>query len=130
MSNNGNSFDKKPLQIHDRRDESIKTQSPIKAIEETNWTEDLLVWKWDKDGGWSPPEIRPYGPLAIMPSASVFQHATECFEGIKLFRGYDGQLRLLRVRKNCQRMLKSSLRIGLPGFALDDLELLITEFAA
>ena len=57
-----------------------------------------------------------------MPSASVLHYATECFEGLKLYRGYDGRLRLFRPELNCQRMLTSTARIALPAF--DPAELL------
>jgi branched-chain amino acid aminotransferase len=65
-----------------------------------------------------------------MPSASVLQYATECFEGIKVYRGYDDKLRLFRIRLNCERMLKSSMRVKLPEFAPADLESIISKFAA
>ncbi|KAL7963530.1 aminotransferase [Trichoderma compactum] len=51
-----------------------------------------------------------------MPSASALQYATHCFEGMKVFRGYDGRLRLFRPLYNCERMLKSATRISLPAF--------------
>lgn len=57
-----------------------------------------------------------------MPSESALQYATQCFEGMKVFRGYDGRLRLFRPLYNCERMLKSATRISLP--ALDPRELL------
>ncbi|KAF9882510.1 hypothetical protein CkaCkLH20_00546 [Colletotrichum karsti] len=65
-----------------------------------------------------------------MPTASVLQYATECFEGIKAYRGYDGKLRLFRLELNCQRMLQSSARTGLPAFDPAVLKELICQFAA
>ncbi|KAF4468993.1 branched-chain amino acid aminotransferase [Fusarium albosuccineum] len=65
-----------------------------------------------------------------MPSANVLQYATACFEGIKAYRGYDGNLRLFRVSLNCARMLKSSTRVGLPSFDPAALEQLIHSFVA
>ncbi|KAK6375920.1 hypothetical protein LTS17_007742 [Exophiala oligosperma] len=44
---------------------------------------------WTLKDGWQQPEITPYGPLPIMPTANVLHYATECFEGLKLYRGMD-----------------------------------------
>lgn len=71
---------------------------------------------WTKEHGWARPEIVPYGPLAIMPTANVLHYATECFEGMKLYRGFDGALRLFRPYDNCLRMVHSAQRISLPAF--------------
>jgi branched-chain amino acid aminotransferase len=71
---------------------------------------------WTIEKGWARPEITPYGPLALMPTANVLHYATECFEGMKLYRGLDGKLRLFRPYANCVRMTNSAQRISLPGF--------------
>ncbi|KAI4189393.1 MAG: hypothetical protein L6R41_001501 [Letrouitia leprolyta] len=60
--------------------------------------------------------LGPYGPLTLMPIASVLHYATECFEGTKRYRGYDGLLRLFRPELNTIRMLASAQRISLPSF--------------
>ena len=60
-----------------------------------------------------------------MPTASVLQYATTCFEGMKFYRGFDGKLRLFRPERNCDRMLVSSTRISLPGFPPGQLQKLI-----
>ena len=37
--------------------------------------------EWSKElGGWGDPLIKPYGPLSLNPSASVFHYATEVIE--------------------------------------------------
>ncbi|KIW79285.1 branched-chain amino acid aminotransferase [Fonsecaea pedrosoi CBS 271.37] len=79
-------------------------------------TDHMVSAQWTLEKGWAQPEITPYGPLAIMPTANVLHYATECFEGMKLYRGLDGKLRLFRPYANCLRMLTSAQRISLPGF--------------
>ncbi|KAL2437627.1 Branched-chain-amino-acid aminotransferase [Exophiala dermatitidis] len=76
----------------------------------------MLTARWTKQSGWEAPEIRPYGPLSIMPTASVLHYATECFEGMKAYRGVDGKVRLFRPDRNARRFLQSATRISLPGF--------------
>ncbi|EME84022.1 uncharacterized protein MYCFIDRAFT_162874 [Pseudocercospora fijiensis CIRAD86] len=93
-------------------------------------TDHMVTARWTLETGWDAPELKPYGPLAIMPSASVLHYATECFEGLKLYRGYDGKLRLFRVARNCERMLKSARRIALPDFEPRELEKMIVTLCA
>jgi branched-chain amino acid aminotransferase len=76
---------------------------------------------WTAESGWGQPEITPYGPLSIMPTANVLHYATECFEGMKLYRGFDGALRLFRPYANCVRMRQSAKRISLPTFDPNEL---------
>ena len=65
-----------------------------------------------------------------MPTASVLHYATTCFEGMKLYRGHDGLLRLFRPRLNCKRMLDSSTRISLPAFDPEELLKLIKKLVS
>ncbi|KAI0811937.1 branched-chain-amino-acid aminotransferase [Xylaria sp. FL0064] len=88
-------------------------------------TDHMITAKWSAKNGWAAPELKPYGPLSLMPTASVLHYATECFEGLKVYRGYDGKLRLFRPDCNCERMLMSSIRISLPSFPVKELEKLI-----
>ncbi|KAI0540652.1 branched-chain-amino-acid aminotransferase [Xylaria digitata] len=88
-------------------------------------TDHMITAKWSAKNGWAAPELKPYGPFSLMPTASVFHYATECFEGLKVYRGYDGKLRLFRPDCNAERMLMSSIRISLPSFSAPELEKLI-----
>ncbi|KAK7424044.1 hypothetical protein QQX98_000654 [Neonectria punicea] len=90
----------------------------------------MLVVNWKKTDGWSKPVIQPYGNISLPPTASVLHYGTECFEGLKAYRGYDNKLRLFRPELNCARLRTSALRVGLPD--IDPLELgkLIQSFLA
>ncbi|KAI9039207.1 uncharacterized protein KD926_009841 [Aspergillus affinis] len=88
-------------------------------------TDHMMQARWSIDGGWDDPEIVPYGPLSIMPSASALHYSTMCFEGMKAFRGTDGKLRLFRAALNCCRLLDSATRVCLPSFSPQDLHILI-----
>ncbi|WAO84558.1 Branched-chain-amino-acid aminotransferase [Fusarium falciforme] len=100
------------------------------TVPNSGCTDHMLICNWDEATGWENPVIQPFGPLSLLPSANVLQYATGCFEGVKAYRGYDGQLRLFRLRLNCERMLKSSVRVGLPQFDPGALEQLIHSFVA
>lgn len=90
----------------------------------------MVTASWNVKSGWGAPHIKPYGPLTLMPTASVLHYATECFEGTKAYRGYDGKLRLFRPDRNCERMLMSSTRISLPTFDPAELEKMIIKLMA
>ena len=93
-------------------------------------TDHMITASWTQSYGWASPELKPYGPFQIMPSSSVLHYATECFEGLKLYRGDDSRLRLFRPKLNCQRMLRSATRIALPAFPPDELLKLIVKLCA
>ena len=88
----------------------------------------MLTARWTEQHGWDAPEIRPYGPLSIMPTASVLHYATECFEGMKAYRGVDEKVRLFRPDRNARRFLQSATRIALPGFPTEEFVQLLKKF--
>ncbi|KAI8872373.1 branched-chain amino acid aminotransferase II [Ramicandelaber brevisporus] len=73
-----------------------------------------------KVAGWQAPHIGPYRNLSLAPSATVFHYAFECFEGLKAYRGKDGQVRLFRPDMNMKRMNTTAERLTLPMFANEE----------
>lgn len=47
-------------------------------------TDHMLVVNFDPEIGWSAPEIKPYGPLALDPMSSCFHYCSNVFEGMKV----------------------------------------------
>jgi len=68
------------------------------------------------DGQWQTPEIVPYGPMSIEPSAKVFHYGQAVFEGMKAFKDDDGKTWLFRPEENWARINKSSERMAMPAF--------------
>lgn len=93
-------------------------------------TDRMVLATWTAQNGWDAPKIVPHGPLALLPSASALQYATQCFEGMKVFRGHDGKLRLFRPLFNCQRMVASARRISLPTMDPEEMLKLIRKLCA
>ena len=93
-------------------------------------TDHMILARWTSASGWEAPILKPSGPLEIPPTASVLHYAIECFEGLKLYRGYDGGLRLFRPAKNCERMRTSAARVTLPDFDPKELEKMIVALCA
>jgi branched-chain amino acid aminotransferase len=90
----------------------------------------MILARWTSAHGWDAPILKPSGPLQIPPTASVLHYAIECFEGMKLYRSYDGGLRLFRPAKNCERMRTSAARVTLPDFDPKELEKMIITLCA
>src|SRR3569833_1196547 len=100
------------------------------ASPETICTDHMILATWSAKTGWSSPRLQPYGPPSLMPTASVLHYATECFEGLKAYRGHDGALRLFRPACNAARMVTSAVRISLPAFSPAALAALLTALLA
>jgi branched-chain amino acid aminotransferase len=47
-------------------------------------TDHMLYMDFSPDSGWSPPEIKPYGPLNLDPACSCFHYCPNVFEGLKV----------------------------------------------
>ena len=72
-----------------------------------------------KDGKWQTPEIKPYQPLVLDPSARVFHYGQAVFEGMKAYRDEQDQVWLFRPEENFLRINKSCERMAMPAFPED-----------
>ncbi|RYP20276.1 hypothetical protein DL767_009487 [Monosporascus sp. MG133] len=107
----------------------VPAQNSLEQWSQSYGTDHMLVVPWDAKQGWGTPKIGPYTNISLPPTASVFHYATSCFEGMKVYRGYDGKARLFRPHLNAARMLRSAQRLCLPSFDPKELENLIVRFA-
>ncbi|KAH8895592.1 branched-chain amino acid aminotransferase II [Thozetella sp. PMI_491] len=108
--------------VLDIRDPARKTYS--------HTTAHMLQVTWNAETGWGTPMMSKYDKIALHPTASVLHYATESFEGMKVHRGYDGNLRLFRPQLNCARLRQSNSRVCLPDFDPAQLLKLITSYLA
>jgi branched-chain amino acid aminotransferase len=90
----------------------------------------MLYMDFTPERGWSPPQIKPYGPLSLDPACSCFQYCPSVFEGMKAYLGPDGIPRLFRPQLNMERMARSAERVALPPFDADALLILIKRLVA
>lgn len=96
-----------------------------KLIFGQTFTDHMLTIPWNSNTGWGTPEIKPYAPLCLDPSATVFHYAFTLFEGMKAYRQEDDTVRLFRPDKNMARMNRSAARLALPTFDGESLTELI-----
>lgn len=68
---------------------------------------DYNVRCYFKDGKWGDLELSTDPNLSIHMAATCLHYGQEAFEGLKAFRGKDGQVRLFRVDENAKRMRRS-----------------------
>ncbi|OKL55901.1 hypothetical protein UA08_08953 [Talaromyces atroroseus] len=89
-------------------------------------TDHMLTCVWTASAGWQEPKITRSTSIALSPTAPGLNYGIQCFEGMKAYRGYDGQLRLIRPMLNFKRLLSSARRVGLPDdIDVDELQRLI-----
>lgn len=71
------------------------------------------------DGKWQQPQIVPYGPMPMEPSARVFHYGQAVFEGMKAYKDDAGEVFLFRPEENFNRINKSCARLAMPEFPKD-----------
>ena len=72
-----------------------------------------------RDGAWTQPTIKPYGPLALFPGTKVLHYGQAVFEGMKAFKDDQGSVFLFRPEENFKRINQSSERLAIPNFPKD-----------
>ena len=69
----------------------------------TVFTDHMFVCEY-KNGAWQTPEILPYGPLQMDPSAKVFHYGQAVFEGMKAYKDDNGDVFMFRPEENFNRI--------------------------
>ncbi|CAN6675009.1 branched-chain-amino-acid aminotransferase, cytosolic [Trichomonascus vanleenenianus] len=92
-------------------------------------TDHTIEVSWSESAGWSQPELKPWAPLSIDPSASVLHYSVTCFEGMKAYKSEDGKsVQMFRPRDNIARLNDSAARICLPQLDADQVIKLLEVF--
>ncbi len=81
----------------------------------TAFTDHMFVMDYAEGQGWHRPRIVPYQPFSLDPAAAVLHYAQAVFDGLKAFRGRDGQIRLFRPTKHAERLALSCERMCIPA---------------
>jgi len=79
------------------------------------FTDHMFTMTYTSKGGWENAEIGPYRPLCLDPTAMCLHYGQEIFEGMKAYRGRDGEIYLFRPQENIRRMNRSAERLCMPG---------------
>jgi branched-chain amino acid aminotransferase len=82
-------------------------------------TDHMFLMNYDDGQGWHSPRIEPYGPLSLDPATSVLHYGQAIFDGLKAFRGDDGQIRLFRPDRHAERFNRSARIMCMPEVPVD-----------
>ena len=79
----------------------------------TVYTDHMFICDF-KDGEWQQPEITPYQPMQLAPSARIFHYGQSVFEGMKAYKDTQNEVWLFRPEENWKRICFSSKRLAMP----------------
>ena len=80
----------------------------------SNFTDHMVTIRWTADAGWHDATVQPLAPFPVHPANAIFHYAQEIFEGLKAYRGADGEVLLFRPRDNARRFQRSAERLAMP----------------
>ncbi len=78
------------------------------------YTDHMLEADYE-DGEWKNIEIKPYQPLLLEPSTAAIHYGQSIFEGIKAYKGPDGEPYIFRPIDNYKRFNVSAARMQMPS---------------
>lgn len=84
-----------------------------------HFTDHMFLMKWNRENGWHDAKICPYQDFRLDPAAMVFHYGQAIFEGLKAYRGQDGQVYLFRPSDNFERMNTTAVRMCMPRIPVD-----------
>lgn len=82
------------------------------------FSDHMLVCDY-KDGKWQSPEIVPYQPIVLDPSAKIFHYGQSVFEGMKAYKDVNDAVWLFRPLENFKRLNLSAKRLAIPELPED-----------
>ena len=77
------------------------------------FSDHMLICDYKK-GSWGEPEIVPFQPMSLMPSAKIFHYGQSIFEGMKAYKDNASNTWLFRPVENFIRLNKSAKRLAIP----------------
>lgn len=103
---------------------TIRTQAPKqKPMGELGFgkyfTDHMYMIEYREGKGWINECIRPYTGIMLDPATIVFHYAQTIFEGLKAYRGPNGEIRLFRPKDNFERLSMSAERLCMPGINVE-----------
>jgi len=77
------------------------------------FSDHMVEMKWD-GGGWSEPEIKPYGPISFTPALNALHYGQAGFEGMKAFYYDEKTIHLFRPEDHQKRFVDTCNRLCIP----------------
>jgi len=84
------------------------------------FTDHMFVMNYTEGKGWHDPRIEPFHNISLSPAAMVYHYGQEMFEGLKAYKGEDGQVYLFRPDMNAKRTNNTNDRLVIPRIPVED----------
>ncbi len=78
------------------------------------FTDHMFNMDYTLESGWHNARIEPYGPITMDPATMVLHYGQAIFEGLKAYRGGNGEIRLFRPERNVARLNRSARIVCIP----------------
>ena len=83
------------------------------------FTDQMLTMQWAQGRGWHDAQIVQRADLPLDPAAAALHYGQSLFEGLKVFRGTDGVVRVFRLDDHLRRMRDGAPRLAMPPIDVD-----------
>ena len=94
------------------------------------FTDHMFIMNYTEGQGWHDARIVPYQNISLSPASMVFHYGQEMFEGLKAYRGENGEAYLFRPDMNAKRANQSNDRLCIPQIPEEDFVQAIRELVA
>ena len=84
------------------------------------FTDHMFIMNYTEGQGWHDPRIVPFQNLSLSPAAMVYHYGQEMFEGLKAYKGPDGNVFLFRPDMNAKRTNDTNDRLVIPQLPVED----------
>ncbi len=85
------------------------------------FSDHMFMMTYTEGKGWHDPEIKPYQPIVLDPSAMVFRYGQEMFEGLRAYKTKEGKVLLFRPEQNIKRTNVTNERLCIPQVNEEDI---------
>ena len=94
------------------------------------FTDHMFVMNYTEGKGWHDARVVPFQNISLSPAAMVYHYGQEMFEGLKAYRGDNGEAYLFRPDMNAKRANASNDRLCIPRIPEEDFVQAIKEVVA
>ena len=84
------------------------------------FTDHMFVMNYTEGKGWHDARVVPFQNISLSPAAMVYHYGQEMFEGLKAYKGDDGEVYLFRPDMNAKRTNASNERLVIPQLPEED----------
>ena len=84
------------------------------------FTDHMFVMNYTEGQGWHDARIVPFQNISLSPAAMVYHYGQEMFEGLKAYKGPDGNVYLFRPDMNAKRTNSTNDRLVIPQLPEED----------